>query len=260
MTKAELKYYEKLKQKKYRDSERKFLIEGIHLVEECIKSEKFKNNIEKIFIDKNFTEVLSFQNSGNKHQFTKIVRLDEKDFNKLTETVNSQGIIGVVNKLSPVKNIDSNGLALTVALDNINDPGNLGTIIRTCYWFGVTEVLISRNSSDLYNSKVIRSSQGSIFHLNIRNELNIENELEEYFKKGFCILLSEANGKIPSADLKNFGERNTVIVFGNEANGISKSILRNPDYHSVAVKGFTQCESLNVAVAAGIILNDLKNG
>ena len=95
----------------------------------------------------------------------------EKNFDKISDTVNPQGIIAVVKKpehASRMHNSEKN--KLIIALDNINDPGNLGTIIRSCYWFNVDKILISRNSVDLYNSKVIRASQGAIFHTDITNE------------------------------------------------------------------------------------------
>jgi RNA methyltransferase, TrmH family len=260
LTNNELKYFEKLKQKKYRDLENKFLIEGAHLVEECIKSGIYRDNLEIIFIREDFNENDLISYIRKTLSDTRIIQLEERRFNKLSETVNSQGIIGVVNKPHNKNKIDfSNSGLLVVSLDNINDPGNLGTILRTCHWFGADEVLISKDSADIYNSKVIRSSQGAIFNLIIRNEINLEKELDKYSKNGFVIYLSDAKADSSSDELIFPEKKNTIIVFGNEANGISKEILTDKNYLKIKIRGFSKCESLNVAVAAGIILDRFRN-
>ena len=261
MTNNEVKYYEKLKQKKYRDLENKFLIEGIHLIEECLKSGSSGNKIEKIFIRNDF-ENDSINKILRDHNYNKaLVRLEKKTFRKLSETVNSQGIIGAVNMTFPDFKIDfSKSELVVVALDSINDPGNLGTIIRTCHWFGVNEILISKNSADIYNSKTIRASQGALFSQKIRNELDLKSVLEEYHQNGLKIFLSVVNSECSLDVIKKYANGNMVIVFGNEANGISSNIINCERYDSFTIKGFSQCESLNVSVAAGIALNKIRNG
>ncbi|MDQ3021905.1 MAG: RNA methyltransferase [Bacteroidota bacterium] len=260
MTNNELKYFEKLKQKKYRDLENKFLIEGVHLIEECLDSKMYSNELEKIFIREDFVNEDLITGIKDRKAAIELIPLDEKIFNNLSETVNSQGIIGVVNK--SVRKLQNDNLKsnqiLLVALDNINDPGNLGTILRTCYWFGVHEVAISDNSADIYNSKVIRSSQGAIFNLIIQEKLNLEYELDKYFNNNFAVYLSDANANNTLSNLVVNVEKKIVLVFGNEANGISKEILANKNYSGIRVKGFSNCESLNVAVTAGIVLYEFK--
>lgn len=261
MTNNDLKYYEKLKLKKYRDIENKFLIEGSHLIEECFGSEIYKNQIEKVIIRKDFEDNSLIQKITKNYSGFEIITLEERKFKKLSETVSPQGIIGIINKPLINHEIDfSLSNLLIVSLDSINDPGNLGTILRTCYWYGVNEVLISKNSSDVYNSKVLRSSQGAVFYLSIRNELDLEKEIMYYNKNNCCIYISDTKAGLTLNELKLKSGENILVVFGNEANGIKEEIMLNKNYTGIKIKGFSDCESLNVAVSAGIILNKFKNG
>ena len=259
MTIADIKLIEKLKQKKYRDTENKFLIEGIHLIEECLKSDLYKKNLEKIIVRNDFENETAIENIKKANHFADIEFLDESKFSKLTETVTSQGIIGIVSK--PVTDFDTdknNENLITVALENINDPGNLGTIIRSCHWFGVDEVIVSKNSADIYNSKVIRASQGSIFFINIKTETDIENELENYKKKDYEIMISDLKADKYLSETEFEKTKNYVIVFGSESNGVSEKISNNKSYEKFKIKGNSECESLNVGVAVGIVLNEFR--
>ncbi len=254
MTANELKYYQKLKQKKFRESEDKFLIEGVHLIEECLNSKYYSSSLEKVFIREDFDIDLLIKKFGS----IQFEILEEKKFNHLSETVSSQGLIGVVFKQALIDN-KSKDSSLIVALDNINDPGNMGTIIRTCYWFNVGSVFISSNSVEIFNSKVIRSSQGAMFNLILRNNLDLPAELEIYYDNEFEIILTDPGSEKDISGMKFDANKKYIVVFGNEANGISETILRNKNYRKVKIKKFNRCDSLNVAVSAGIILNEIKN-
>ncbi|MEO8666154.1 MAG: RNA methyltransferase [Ignavibacteria bacterium] len=259
MTKNELKYYHKLRQKKFRDSENKFLIEGQHLVEECIKSDRFSDNLETVFVRNDFNRK-DLKRLGIEKKNIELISLDEKSFKILTDTTTPQGIIGVVSKPeADVKKNTSRIGSLSVALDTINDPGNLGTIIRTCYCFGVDELLISSNSVDLYNPKVLRSTQGAIFNLNIRPEIELEYQLEICRAEGYKIILTDLDSQKYLNDHKFIPGERYILVLGNEAGGISKNILANKNYERLKIKMFTGCESLNISVSAGIVLNHVRN-
>ena len=161
LTANELKYYSSLKHKKFREKEGKFLIEGKHLIEECLNS---FFNMEVIILDeKQFSdkEIIAKAKENN----VRIEKVKQAQINKLSETNSPPGIIGVV-EVRKEKTIDFSDVKLVLALDTINDPGNLGTIIRTAYWFGVDRILIGRDSVEVYNSKVVRASQGAVFHIN----------------------------------------------------------------------------------------------
>lgn len=245
-----LKYYTKLKQKKIREENKQFLIEGIHLIEECLKSKFYKKNFVKAFIRNDFDN----KSVLNKLKHIETIYLNTQEFNKLSETDNSQGIIAVVNKTENFPDISSN---IICALDNINDPGNLGTILRTCWWFGIQNILISRDSVDVFNSKVIRASQGAIFNLLINDKINLKEELSILYKKDYNIILTDITGKINLGDFKFAKDKKYIIVFGNEANGISKDILAIPHFKKIKIDSYTNCESLNVASSAAIIFYEI---
>jgi TrmH family RNA methyltransferase len=250
----DVKYYGSLKQKKYREKENKFLIEGFHLVEECLNS---SFEIECVIISENA------ERKKEKRIFDVIYKkkislyaLKEKSFNKLTETETSQGIVAVVKQKKPAQLSSLQKENLIVALDRITDPGNLGTIIRTAYWFGADAVLISESSVDVYNSKVIRSTQGALFHVRIIYNLKLTESLIELNKSGFNVYLLDVNAEstLETIDKK----RRSVFLFGNEAEGISVDLLES-GFELVKIKGYSGCESLNVAVSCGIVLNEFKS-
>jgi TrmH family RNA methyltransferase len=250
----DLKYYSSLKQKKYREKEGKFLIEGFHLIEECLSSQY---KMETIFLndDTDEKEHKNILVKASKKNIS-IEKLPAKLFGKLSETEHSQGIIGVVNKRETASGNNSLGNNV-IALDRINDPGNLGTIIRTAYWFGIDSILISTGSADIYNSKVLRSSQGAIFHTNIINDVNLKERLELLCGKGYKVYLLTPSGNTELGNAKISGK--CVFVFGNESDGISMEI-HNRKYDSIKINGFSNCESLNVAISSGILMYHLKNG
>jgi TrmH family RNA methyltransferase len=246
-----LKNYIKLKQKKYRDESGQFLIEGIHLVEECLKSKFYKKNIETIFLRKDFDEDTIL----NKLRGIDIETLTDLEFKKLSETENSQGIIGLINKSDY---IPAQNDKIICALDNLSDPGNLGTIFRLCWWFGIDNILISKNSVDIYNSKVIRASQGAIFNLDIKEDVNLHEELINLYGKGYEIILTDLKTKNTLHNFKFGKDNNYILVFGNEANGISSEIRNSPLFTKIKIDSYTNCESLNVAASAAIIFYELR--
>jgi len=250
----DVKYYASLKQKKVRESENKFLIEGFHLIEECLNSSYVIEAIvlrNGVGLEKH-KEVKSKASEKN----VRVESVPEKLFDKLAETENSQGIVGVV-RIPEAKKDNAPPGNEVIALDRINDPGNLGTIIRTAYWFGIDSVLISKNSADIYNSKTLRSSQGAVFHMNISYGLDLKKNIHKLNSDGYKIYLFDASAENDLARSNIIGK--SVFVFGNEAEGISSDIFEQP-YEKVKIQGFSDCESLNVAVSAGILMFYLKNG
>lgn len=259
MTRAELKYYSALSQKKFRDLENKFLIEGEHIISECLRSEFYNSNIEKVFIREDYGNESMLEQIQKSRNRIEIISIPESSFNKLSETVNSQGIIGVVSKLKKDSGNRMHQGNIIVALDSVNDPGNLGTIIRTCYWFGIKNVITGQGSVEIFNSKVVRASQGAIFNVNICEDSDMKIELEKYFEKGYDIILSDLNSENYLNEFNIGKDKNYVIVFGNEAKGISTGILENINYIRLKIKGYSDCESLNLSVSAGIILYSMSN-
>lgn len=251
MINKDLKYYAKLKQKKFREENKEFLIEGVHLFEECQKSKYYKKNISKVFVRNDFKDERIL--GRIRHIDTEF--LPAKEFNKLSETENSQGIIGVVQMTDNLPEQEGN---IICAFDNLNDPGNLGTILRTCWWFGIENILIGKESVEIFNSKVIRASQGAIFNLIIKDNLNLKFDLIKHNKSGYDILLTDLSAKIPLSKMEFSKDKKYVIVFGNEANGISKDIKDIPEFGKIKIDSYSSCESLNVASSAAIILHEIR--
>ncbi|MCX7834127.1 MAG: RNA methyltransferase [Ignavibacteria bacterium] len=251
MTKNQIKQILKLKQKKYRELYKKFIIEGSHLIEECLNSIRYRGLIEYIIMRKDFKKkhlITLIRNSG-----CKVELIDDKTFEKLSETENPEGIIGIINMPEGVSREEYKA-SLVICLDKINDPGNLGTILRTCWWFGVGNVVISKNSADIYNQKVLRASQGAIFNLSIITEVELEKYLEKLKKENYQIFLASLNTNNLLSNQNFLIDKKYAFVFGNEVKGISENILKNKNYYNIKIDSFTNCESLNVSVSVGIIL------
>lgn len=247
----DVKYYASLKQKKFRREHNQFLIEGFHLIEECLNSPyTLEYIILRNDVDLSAHPGILEKIAKNK---TKVDALPENAFNKLVETESSQGVVGIVTPPEKAKKGEG---SLIIALDEINDPGNLGTIIRTAWWFNVKTILLSENSADVFNSKVIRSSQGAVFHVNVEEDVDLKNKLTEYKQRGAEIYLFTLDGgKSPEDIAANPAQK--ILVFGNEARGISAGIL-GTDFAKVKIKGYSECESLNVAISCGIVLYELS--
>lgn len=252
ITKAEAKYYASLKQKKYRDLEKKFIVEGTHLIEEVLTSEYYSKNLDKVFVRSDYSDnaIMSKLSKAG----VSIISVDSKTFDKISDTVTPQGILGIVKYLEKPAPSQSN---LIIAFDELNDPGNLGTIIRTAYWFGVKEIALSRNSVDIYNPKVIRSSQGGSFNILAETNLDLHDYLSAKQDEGWSILLTDLSADDFISDVKFNSEEKYVIVFGNESNGISQNILDDNNFRRVKIKSYSDCESLNVGISVGIILNEV---
>ena len=249
ITKNELKYYSSLLQKKYRISEYKFIAEGRKLVEEAVRSDY---KVEVIFCTSSFKENNNsfFQNKLLKDFRIEVIK--DAEFEKLSDTKSPQGIAGVFyqEKEDKFKKFSGN---LLVALENISDPGNLGTIIRNCDWFGIKEILLNKNSAEVFNPKVLRASMGSVFHLNIFEEENFISTLQKAKEKEYEIITADLNGD----NLYGFGKsEKTIIAFSNEANGPSEELLKITN-RKITIPGKGKAESLNVASASAVILSEL---
>ena len=255
MTNNELKFYTNLQKKEIRESEKLFLIEGTHLIEECLSSVFYSRSIRKIFIRKDYNDKLSGKLLGS-GLIPEVIT--DIQFNKLSETINPQGIIAVVSirKENIIFNVKD---SLIVALDDISDPGNLGTILRTCWWYGIDKVFLSSNSVDIYNSKVIRSTQGAMFNLEIYTNISLITELSKFHKKGWNVFISSLNTENVLDRIKIDVTKKKIIVFGNEAKGVNEELMSNKDFEMIKIRGYTKCESLNVGVSAGIILDYFRN-
>ena len=181
-----------------------------------------------------------------------VLEISAKESEMLSDTVTSQGIFGVVNvterKLEEVWALPAG--SLVVALERVSDPGNVGTIIRTCDWFGVDAVLLDKNTVELTNSKVTRATMGSMFHFPIYSEVDLSDILPQAKKRGFTIYATSP------VETKNFPKSfagKSFLIFGSEAQGVSPDVLREAD-KMVSIPKFGSAESLNVAISCGVLL------
>lgn len=231
-----IKSLSKLLLKKYRDEENKFLVEGEHLVEEAYKAGVL---LEVIMCE------------GYNAEYDVPVTFVTYDvIKKLSNTINPQKIIGVCCKLE--KEVIGNKILI---LDDIQDPGNLGTIIRSSVAFGVDTIVLSANTVDIYNDKVLRSSEGMVFHINfIRDELICF--IDKLHDNGYKVYATKVDGGNSVRNI-TFGNK-VAIVMGNEGSGVKKDIINIcDDYLYIPMNNI--CESLNVGVATSIILYEMFN-
>ncbi len=254
LTKSKLIYIKSLLQKKNREVEGKFIIEGWKSIEEAIHSAV---KIETILYDEHRFQNYQVINSLKRFAGEVLVA-KAKEIEAISDTIASQGIIAVLHKLSGKTKLQTtikSQSALVVVLDGINDPGNLGTIIRTCDWFGVDAVVIGNNSVELYNPKVVRSTMGSLFHLPIVEETDLKGFFNQCKKERFTIYSTELSNSIDIRKI-NFAQK-ALLIIGSESHGISKDISAIAD-SKILIPQFGKAESLNAAMACGIVLSHLR--
>ncbi len=241
-----IKEVKKLKERKYRREENKFLVEGFRFVSEALDSDF---NVLQIFLcDNSLDKYKSFHINDRVKRDTKVYLLKENVFKTISSTDTPQGIIAVVDNKS-LKISDINGFYVLV--DKIQDPGNMGTIIRTAHAAGALGIIITKGTVDIYNEKTLRATMGSIFHVPILEDNNFEI-VNSLINKGFKILASSLQSD------KNFYQlplrhSKVIICIGNEGNGISDEIY-NIAHETFKIPMPGGAESLNAGVAASIVM------
>ena len=242
-----IKKIKSLKEKKYRDIENCYTIEGIKLVKEAIaENAKIKQivvcedciNDGEIDTDTLY-EIAKFD----------VVYVTEKVFKTITDVKTPQGIISVIEKNNINSKIDYSQ-DIIIALDGVQDPGNLGTILRTVDSANLKQIILSKDSADSYNPKVVRSTMGAIFRVNIIEADSLKDMLQEAKKNNFKVMVTSLDTKNSIYDV-DYSKK--VIVIGNEANGVSKEVQAIAD-EKVKIPMLGKTESLNASVAAGIMI------
>lgn len=227
----------KLNQKKYRDESDLFLIETKHLVLEAYK----EGIVKELILEQNEIFPLDVPTTYVTKQILK----------KLANTDNPSNVMAVVEK---IKEKDDIGEKILI-LDHIQDPGNLGTIIRSAVAFNIDTIVLSKDTVDLYNPKVVRSNQGMMFHINIisRDPIKFINDLK---KKDYKIIGTKVTNGKDVKDARIYSH--FALVIGNEGQGISNDIDNLCDEY-LYIKMNENCESLNAGVAASILLYEINN-
>ncbi len=231
-----IKEISKLNEKKYRDKSNKYLIEGLHLVTEALKYDI----IDTIIIREDFS-----YETNIKH-----IIVSNEVMKKLSDNPSIPKIMAIVYKKE--NTISGNKILL---LDRLQDPGNLGTIIRSAVAFNFDTIILSNDTVDLYNSKVLRSTQGMLFNINILRQ-DLTSVINELKNNNYTIYGTKVdNGN----DVKEINNTNKfALIIGNEGTGISDNILKQCDKY-LYIKMNNNCESLNAGVAASILMYEMGN-
>ncbi len=231
-----IKEISKLNEKKYRDKLNKYLIEGLHLVTEALKYDI----IDTIIIREDFS-----YETNIKH-----IIVSNEVMKKLSDNPSIPKIMAVVNKKEST--ISGNKILL---LDRLQDPGNLGTIIRSAVAFNFDTIILSNDTVDLYNSKVLRSTQGMLFNINILRQ-DLTNVINELKNNNYTIYGTKVDNGYDVKEINNINK--FALIIGNEGTGISDNILKQCDKY-LYIKMNNNCESLNAGVAASILMYEMGN-
>lgn len=230
-----IKDYKKLSLRKYREKKQQFIVEGEHLVLEAFKA----GRIDELILEKD--EIFPID--------VETIYVTNEIINKISTLDTPQNIMALCHMLES----DLLGTKILI-LDEIQDPGNLGTIIRSAVAFGITTIVLGKNTVDAYNPKVLRASQGMIFHVNIISR-DIEELIKELKNNDYTIYGTKVTCGVDLKTIKS--PEKYAIVMGNEGSGISENIEKLCD-KNIYIDMVDACESLNVGVATSIILYQLS--
>lgn len=236
ISKADIKHIRSLQRKKFRDQHQEFIIEGIKLLDEALKHQPAL--IKTIYS----SDPDLLKNTAG----LEIVEISKKELNQISSLKSPQPFVTVCRKNSEHE-IDS---SLILALDDIQDPGNMGTILRLAAWFGIKDIVVSEGCVDIYNPKVVQASMGALFTIN-----TVQRDLDSYLAQEelpvFGALLEGEN--VYEQELPKHG----VLLMGNEGNGIRPELLKHIS-NPLCIPKFGAGESLNVAMATSILLSEFK--
>lgn len=250
-SKAQITLLRKLSQRKYREKEQLFIVEGERAVEQVLENKVLE--VESIFVEEN--------KAPGYQLLTNSFSLDKNTFDELADTKTPQGVIALCKMPKPVSIDELQELedGVVIATDSIQDPGNLGTIIRTSCWFGSKVLLHGKGTADIFNPKVVRSTAGATGVLPF-----ISGDLDPLLSKleisGWNVLLLDGNpGAMPITSIPKKGK--TVLVVGNEANGIAPSLIipKRRRIQIPSTSDSSAIESLNAAIALSIALWSVNN-
>lgn len=238
-----VKKWKKLLTKKEREKSGQFLVEGFHLVEEALTNKLVDELIIRMDTDLPLKWDL---------ESTEIYQVTDEIFSSITDTETPQGVVAVCKQ--PNFQMDINKMTHLLLIDRVQDPGNIGTMIRTADAAGFNAVILGEGCADLYSPKVVRSTQGSLFHLPI-----IKGSLAKWITKlkesDMHVLGTALQGAVPYREMEQ--PNRFALLMGNEGSGVSDELLRMTT-QNVYIPILGKSESLNVAVAAGILMYGLR--
>ena len=233
-----IKHIKKLSEKKYREEFGEYVIEGKKIVEEAIENGA---DIERIVVSESFIRVNNMKD---------VTIVTDKVFESMSGLVNSEGVLAVIrNKKLDEENIDLSE-DFYLILNDIQDPGNLGTIIRTADSLNIKQILVTDKTVDAYNPKVVRSTMGAIFRVKIITINDIKKTIEKLKENGIKVYTTDLNTE---NTIYNISFDKAAVVIGNEANGVSEEVKNMCDSRFI-IPMLGKTESLNAAVATGVVL------
>lgn len=251
---SKIKYIRSLNSKKNRKNDSAFVVEGIKFVKESINE------------DADLTFVLVSESASQRNDVLELLRTleenkieyylsDDNIFNSVTETINAQGVLSVVSKRTHVKEQILHNYKFIIICDRIQDPGNLGTIIRTADAFGPAAVIMNKGCVDVYNTKVVRATAGAMFRVPFIIGDTTEEIIDYVRSAGFKIISTVVNSEF---SFENIEETEKIcVVIGNEGQGISREIIEASDMN-ITIKMNGRAESLNASIAAGICVYEIR--
>ena len=240
ISKSRVKYIQSLGQKKHRDDEGVFIAEGPKLVHELLQNK----NVELLEL-----YALNEWKQTNKNIFTgiSINEISESELSRISQLKTPNQVVGLFKQFTK-SNPETTG-RISLVLDTVQDPGNLGTIIRTADWFGISQVICSSDSADVYNPKVVQATMGSISRVKV-----FYTELEQWLRQQTIRIYGALLDGTDVTKMKRLKEG--LIIIGNESKGIDKNLLPHIN-ERITIPKIGEAESLNAAVATGIILSYL---
>ena len=240
LSKNEIKLIKSLQVKKSRESNRLFVVEGVKLVTELLSQEKFK--VESIF----YAEPFGVDLPSNIHHF----KISTSELERISGLVTPNKVLAVV-KYPAQASPDLTKNQLILILDEISDPGNLGTILRTADWFGIHTVIASPTTVDLFNPKVIQASMGAVYRINFIQD-DLLKRVENLKENGFELIGANLSGN--NLYEHKFSPK-TALIMGSESHGISPKVEKLLN-STLTIPRIGQTESLNVAIATAVILSN----
>lgn len=240
----QVKQWKKLLTKKEREKTNTYIVEGLHLVEESLKN-------KEIIVELIFSEEVEIPHNWDVSNLS-ITKITSEISKAISDTETTQGVFAICKILQPSKvQLKENSFLL---IDAVQDPGNMGTIIRTADAAGIDSIIIGEGSVDLYNPKVLRSAQGSHFHINVING-PLEEWIQRFNQERIPVYGTSLENGVPYKQIQP--NSSFALIVGNEGNGVSKKLLSLTKKNLyIPIRG--KAESLNVAVAAGILMYYLK--
>lgn len=249
-----IKLIRSLHEKKYRDEMDRFVLEGEKLLREALEY-----NVGLVFVlfGESFSELVKAQEliTELESRGIPVYYAEDRIFKGAGETENPQGVIAVAEKQNfDIDSISDRDRVCLLLLDEVRDPGNVGTIIRTADACGIDGVVLARGCADLYNGKTIRSTMGSLFHIPVVQNVDAIETLNWAREKGIVSLGADPRSDMNCIDMPGF--RKSIIVIGNEAQGIRPRTMEQLDFRiSIPMPG--KAESLNAGIAAAIMMYEV---